>query len=318
MRITNGMLVRNMMVNLNSNLRKMAKYQNQMSSGKQFQLPSENPIGMSKSLKLYTDLSKIEQYESNLKDAMSWMTTTENAIAEMGEIFQRIRELTVDAANGTKTDDDTTKVSEEIKQLKEQLIKLGNTTHAGRYVFTGYKTDKELMDKDGNYIYDPSNPLKSSELSIYNIGISEDIEVNTIGTKIFGVYDENDKTNPNFDKNSVNKDNKSYMIQFLDDLIENMENGNHKEIGGMLGGIDVLKDNLLAVRAEIGAKTNRLEMTEKRLSSDSINFRGVLSENEDVDPAEVIMNLKMAETVYLSSMAAGTRIIQPTLVDFLR
>lgn len=311
MRITNSMLVRNMMVNLNSNLRKMEKYQKQMASGKQFQLPSENPIGMSKSLKLYTDISKVEQYQSNLKDAQAWMHTTEDALSSLGEILKRAKELTIDAANGNKTDDDRRKILEEVTQLKEQIIQIANTNHAGRSVFTGYKTDKDLLDKDGNYIID----LSSDELSKYNIGISEDMIVNTVGIGVFGVEGEADG---GFREGNVNVGNKSYFVDVFQRLENALDSTDPKDVDSFLSEIEVLHGNVLSKQAEIGAKNNRLDMTEKRLTSDELNFTGVLSHNEDVDPAEVIMNLKMAEMVYMASMAAGTRIIQPTLVDFLR
>ena len=90
------------------------------------------------------------------------------------------------------------------------------------------------------------------------------------------------------------------------------------KIGDMLGVFDVVHENSLAIRAEIGAKTNRLEMTERRLSSEGLNFTEVLSDNEDVNYAELIMKMKLSENVYNASLSMGTRIIQPTLLDFLR
>lgn len=334
MRITNGMLSNNMMSNLNSNLRRLAKYQEQGSSARKFSRPSDDPIGMSKSLKLYTDISKVEQYERNLGDANSWMHSTENALIEFNEIIHRARELSVDMANGTKTESDTKKAAEEMKQLKEQVVKLANSRHAGRSIFTGFKTDQDLLNKDGSYNIN----IKSEDVSIYNVGIAEDIEINTVGMKIFGAFKIEDKLDfkdknvdfgfgkgeikdisPNTDTSNV----KSSVIEMFDQLIEAMGSGdkpdfNQEKVGDMLGVIDEVHENSLAVRAEIGAKTNRLEMTEKRLSSEILNFKSTLSDNEDVDYGELIMKMKLSENVYNASLSMGTRIIQPTLLDFLR
>ena len=150
MRVTNNMLVNNMVYNLNQNLRTLEKLQYQQSTGKKFRVPSDDPIGASKSLKFNTDISKLEQYKRNAKDAMSWMTDTEAALGEIGEVLKRANELTVDAANGTKEGEDLKKIKEEIDQLKEHLVQIANTTYAGRHIFSGYKTDMPLLNEDGH------------------------------------------------------------------------------------------------------------------------------------------------------------------------
>lgn len=416
MRITNGMLVNNMMNNLNNNLNRLERYQNQGASGRKFDRPSDDPIGMSKSLKLYTDVSKVNQYERNLNDAKSWMHTTEEALKEVEEILQRTRELTVDAANGTKTAGDTQKISEEIKQLKQQVIKLGNTRHAGRSIFTGFKTDKDLFKENGAY----NIAINKDDISIYNVGISEDMDINILGMKVFGalsnedILDDNlrgdtvinsgvdnketidtktrrndnlhaiknqlqlagvdisginsygdlpkasDTTNINKVKahlgtlktpaepigtdepdkiwldimnnhgrvyvdinkgfensDSVENDTSSIMKMF-DNLIADMDKGDYEGINNQLGEIDKVHRNITSVKAEIGAKTNRLDMTEKRLSSEKLNFKDNLSKNEDVDYAELIMKSQLAENVYKASLSIGAKVIQPSLMDFLR
>ncbi len=304
-----------MMTNLNKNMRRMSKLQEQYQSGKLFQLPSDNPVGVSKSLKLYTDKSKIEQYKTNLRDAIAWMNTTEDALAQIGEVMKRTNELTVKASNSTQADEDLQAISEEIKELKNQIVQAANTTHAGRHVFSGYKTDKPLLDENGKYKFE----LSSTEISTYNVGVSENIEVNTVGIKVFGMDNTVDDTE-NYNATSINSGDTAYVIKVFDDLIGALENDPPQldKVRGSIEKVEGILKNTLQVRAEIGAKTNRLDMTEKRLESDAINFTRLLSENEDADLSEIIMNFKMAESVYLASMSAGARIIQPSLIDFLR
>ncbi len=85
-----------------------------------------------------------------------------------------------------------------------------------------------------------------------------------------------------------------------------------------MGLIDGHIDNILTARSEIGAKANRIEMTMSRLDAAEQSYTKVLSDTEDADMAEVIIRLKEQENVYNATLAAGARIIQPTLVDFLR
>ena len=85
-----------------------------------------------------------------------------------------------------------------------------------------------------------------------------------------------------------------------------------------IGKFDEAIDKNVTTRAEIGAKMNRLDLTQSRLEDQEINLRSLKSENEDVDIAETIMELRMQESVYQASLASGARVMQPTLLDFLR
>lgn len=322
MRITNNMLISNTLFNLNENLGRLEKLNQQMDTQKKFSVPSDDPIGASKSLKFYTDLSKIEQYKRNVKDATSWMTETESALIEIGEVLDRADKLAVQMANGTYSEDDLKKTKEEVAQLKEHLVQISNTTYAGRYIFSGYKTDKELLDKDGTYKLrnldtDLTAKLLDTEVVEYNVGVSEDIKVNTVGMRVFGVGDVN-ATNP-FDAKEAETGNTSYLISVFDNF-EKALNGevDKGQIDATLGRIKTCMDQVLSVRAEVGAKMNRLNLTQKKLDSQVLSTKSLISYNEDVDLAEVSIKLKTEENVYRASLAVGARIIQPSLVDFLR
>ena len=305
-----------MVYNLNQNLRTLEKLQYQRATGKKFRVPSDDPIGASKSLKFNTDISKLEQYKRNAEDAMSWMTDTESALGEIGEVLKRAYELTVDVANGTKkAPEDLRKVREEIEQLKEHLVQIGNTTYAGRHIFSGYKTDEKLLveGENGNYVYNIK--LKEDEIFEYNVGISETIKVNTLGSKVFGI---GDLDSPIYTSEIVEGGTPPYLIAVFDALSEELNSGTDPEvIQESIERLQNCHEQILTVRAEVGAKMNRLEMTEKKIDIQIENVNELLSLNEDVDMAEISMHIAMAENVYISSLMTGAKIIQPTLVQFL-
>ena len=179
MRITNNMLINNMVNYIGNNLTRMDRYQSQLATGKKIQVPSDDPVVAARALKLRTDVAEIEQYKRNLKDAQSWMDMTEDALAKIGDVLQNVRVLTVDGANGTKTPEDTQKISVEVKQLREQLIQIGNSTYAGRYIFSGFQTDKPLLDKStGEFLIDVNT---TTENIMYEIGVGDDININVTG-----------------------------------------------------------------------------------------------------------------------------------------
>lgn len=329
MRITNNMIINNMVYNLNQNMKTLEKLQYQQATGKKFRVPSDDPIGASKSLKFNTDISKLEQYKRNAADALSWLDDTESALGEINEVLKRAYELTVDAANGTKEGEDLKKIKEEIDQLKDHLIQIANTTYSGRHIFSGYKTDKPLLNADGTYNtdFDGVLQLKEDEVFTYNVGISETVEVNIVGTRVFGVG----KVDVDVDKDGyVDDDFKSHfsghtgddgdpatLISVFEKLSEALENNDTEGIQKSITNLELSQEQILSTRAEVGAKMNRLKLTETKLDSQINNVKELLSLNEDVDITEVIMNISMAQNVYVSSLMTGSKIIQPSLAQFL-
>ncbi|WP_313757466.1 flagellar hook-associated protein FlgL [Tissierella sp.] len=326
MRITNNMLVSNMTYNLNNTLQRLEKLQYESTVGKKFRVPSDDPIGASKSLKFNTDISKVEQYLRNTKDAAAWMKETESALKEINQILHRANELTVQAANGTNTED-LDKIRDEIKELKSHLIQTGNSTYAGRSVFTGFKTDQKLLNDDGTYNvdlkkYTDADGKQKDEIFVYNVGVAETVDVNTLGNKVFGKaeYDgTNLKTdNPGYSA-EISKGDKPYLIAVFDEL-ENALSApsNPDKIQEALSNIKGSMNQVLSVTAEIGAKANRLEMTGNKLENQLVNLKDLLSFNEDVSLPDAMMRLAIEENVYRASLGVSTRIIQPSLMDFLR
>lgn len=302
MRITNNMIVNNMINNIGKNLARMDKYQQMLATGKKITVPSDDPVVAARALKLRTDVAQIEQYKTNVQDAMSWLEITESAVANVGDILQRARELAVQASSGTTTEEDTKKIKQEVEQLKNQLIKIANSTYAGRYIFSGFKTNTRLMDDDGYFTMDVAN----SEAIIYQIGISDSININVPGGDLF---------NGGIDAGAGGK---GKLIADFEAYINALDSGDHSLISDAITNIDENLNHVLRIRADIGARYNRLELTADRLDIDSINFRKLMSENEDVDQAENILLLKTEENFYRASLSGGARIIQTSLVDFLK
>ncbi len=120
------------------------------------------------------------------------------------------------------------------------------------------------------------------------------------------------------EKRTVAKDQKAGVIQLIDNLEKHLLEGNTDEIANQLDAIDRFHQNLLRVQSEVGAKVNRMGLVKERAADDIINFRNLQSQLEDADMGEVLMELINEENVYRAALSVGARIIQPTLLDFLR
>ena len=184
MRITNNMLITNMMKYLSANLASMSKYQTMASTGKLIQKASEDPVVAARSLKLNTNMSVLTQYKKNADSAMAWMETTETALRSINQQLTEVRTRVVQASNGgTLADEDRQAIASQVKQLRDEIISLANSTYSGRYIFSGYKSDTPLMDENGFF----NTVVSSLEKINYEVGVTNKLQVNITGDSLFNL-----------------------------------------------------------------------------------------------------------------------------------
>lgn len=303
MRVTNTMMANNLLRNLWANMERLKEYQDQLASGKRVRRPSDDPVRVMASLKLRSSLGEIEQYSKNVDDAKTWLEVTDAALTNAIEVLQTARERAVAGANGTLPQESRNAIAQEVRQLKDQLVQIANTTVGGRYIFGGTQTTESPVeiDENGSVIW------RGNENAIqYEIAPGVTVTVNTPGEGLFhGYYDENNKL-------------QAGAIAVLEELAKALEDGSESgAISKWIGEIDRVIDKFIAEQGKLGAMENRMEMTANRILREQIQQTELLSQAEDTDVAEAIIYLKTQENAYRTTLAAGARIILPTLVDFL-
>ena len=142
MRITNNMIVNSYLTSFNSAMERQNKLQEQLSDGKAIHRASDDPVRAVRSLKYNTNLAENEQFTQNVKDAVSWMETTDSAISELNSIMIRARELVVNA-DGSKPAEALQALGKELDGLIDAAVTIGNTQIGDRYLFAG-QMDKTL------------------------------------------------------------------------------------------------------------------------------------------------------------------------------
>ncbi|SHO48740.1 flagellar hook-associated protein FlgL [Anaerocolumna xylanovorans] len=153
MRITNKMMTNNMMTSINKNKNLLNTLDEQYSTGKKIQRPSQDPIVAVRALKLRTNLSELNQYyEKNIPDARSWMDVTEEALKNMNQVMTKINSSCVQGATDSLTASDRSSIVETLNEMKKQIYQEGNANYAGRYVFTGYKTNSSLSFEENTSV----------------------------------------------------------------------------------------------------------------------------------------------------------------------
>ena len=180
MRITNKMMTNNALYNINNNKNLLSNLEQQYSSGKKITKPSDDPIVAVRALKFRTNLSELNQYyEKNIPDALAWMDVTESALNTVNGIITSMNTYCNQGANDYPTAEDRNAIATNLEQLRGQLYQEGNTNYAGRYVFSGYKTDTSLVFNEAttNLKYEITEPLEPESIDRISKIVNEvDIE----------------------------------------------------------------------------------------------------------------------------------------------
>ncbi|MGH2319168.1 flagellar hook-associated protein FlgL [Planococcus sp. SE5232] len=293
MRVTQQMLNQNSIRNMNQNLSRFEKINNQVSTGKLLHRPSDDPNGVSKAMNLKSTIAANAQFERNTSEAKLWMDETDQHIGSMTDVMQRVRELAVQGNNGSLSEHDRTSISAEVEELTEQMRQLANAKVNGKSLFNGQKTGEIPFPEKGSYAFN------SSELAArtFNIGEGISIQSSVLPDELFGTATDDEN-----------------LFKTLQSISVNLKAGTSID----LEKIDAGMERLLKVSAENGARQNRVEAVENRLLDSNLQLKTMLSKVEDIDYAEAIIKLTSEESVYQASLAASSKIIQPSLMDFLR
>ncbi|MCL1917097.1 MAG: flagellar hook-associated protein FlgL [Peptococcaceae bacterium] len=318
MRITQNMMTNNLLRNLSNSGTRMIDLQNQLASGARINKPSDDPVGVEIAMRLKSTLSSMQQWKQNVSEGITYMRSTEGVLDGMTSMMHRLRELAVQGANGATTPDDRLKIEQEVGQLIKQFEQSANSQFNGRYIFSGTRSDHEFIVSGSvawNGVTEQAELTWGGNGKPINIevgpGLLIDISVN--GRDLYGIEDGPPQT--------------SQLLTTLYRLSEALKDPSKvDEIGAILGNEDdpdpytltAVTNNLLAVRGDLGARSNRLENIEKQLETNFLNVQISLSTVADVDMAEAILQLKSVQNIYQAALAVGAQIIQPSLVDFMR
>lgn len=295
------MMTTNYKRNINLNLKELSQIQEQVSSGKTISRPSQNPFLATRIMDFDAEIARKEQFERNIEDIDGALTVTDTAMGQLSDQLTRIKELTLKASTGTIEATDREIIKKEIDQVIEAMVDTLNTSYEDKYVFAGYQTDTRpfewIDDGAGN-----RQVVYHGDGNVTQVEISKGVTVfrNVSGNEVLG---------------GVNGRNLFESMLAISDALAADDT---EALTELVGDIDAHQSNALQVRGKIGAQQNRLEMALGRNRDEVLNLKTVLSEAEDVDYAEAMINYSVLNAGYQASLQISSSILQPTLLDFLR
>lgn len=275
----------------------------QLSSFKEVSKSSEDPLLVSKIMNLNVAIDRNETQNLEIKDAISWSNTQDGILASVSDSMLRIKTLIQSSANTTSAAAEMKANKNEIQQNIEAIVEALNTNFDGRYLFAGDKTTEP-----------PFSVVKNAQGETYGIAyngsdvnlpreISDGVTVNLVtdGNQLMG------------------KNGAENLNDFFNQVIDSFDNNNRDAMANeLLGKADNFRDNFVNVRTKVGSIYNRLKSAQDRNETEKLNLKESLSNRQDVDIAEKYMQFQNEMLAYNATMSMGTKIMQTSILDYVR
>ena len=291
MRVTSGMSQRHVLSDLRRVQERLATAQDQVSSGKRIEKPSDDPLGTERAMRLNDQLESTGAYRTAVDESRSWLDATDSALSSLSEVVQHVRELTLQAANGSTSDAGRQSIKAQIDQLAEEAKHTLNSAYDGRYIFSGTATDTAPYSAaTGDAYQGDASPV------VRQIGPGVSVQVNVTGDDVL-----------------------AGLLPTLRTLSAHLAANDTASLGTTdLQAIDAGFDNLTAKRGLVGAITNRVDAAGGRLDDTTDITTAFLADTQDADLPQALTDLSAQQAALQAALRGGATLIQQSLMDFLR
>lgn len=299
-RISQQLLVSRVLFNLRSQTDRLQNLQDQLSTQLRVNRPSDDPLAARRAINARADSANNDQYLTNIASLKVGSQETESAITTVNKLVIRAKELSLQASNGINGPAQMNAFAVEVNQIIENVFQQSNHVTNGRYIFAGTRTDNPAFTATRDANGDITAVTFQGNDTKINSEVSD------------GVYISTNETGQDVFADNVN------VFQTLIDLRNNLRANNSGAIQTQLTQLDQSRDQLLGAVSRVGATQNRLENVDAGIRDLQTQLENVLSEAIDADYAEVIVNLNAESNAYQAALNAGARVIQPSLLDYVR
>src|SRR4051794_23740556 len=297
-RITQSSIARTVLNNLQGNVDRVAKIQEELSSGRSINRPSDDPGGTLASMQYRGQIARTNQFSRNASDGLGWLGTADNALTGSLTTVRRVRDLALQGANATMGPTERAALAEEVDNLRNELIGIANTAYQGRPIFAGNAQTTAAFDANGNYLGDMDSIVRT--VAPNNVSVP----VNVPGPTAFAV----DPANPTAND----------LFKVFSDISADLRSGSTNLTNSDLTRLDQGLSNVQNQVSRVGALYNRLDNLSTRADDDLITVKNNLAEVESVDLPKTIVELQLQQTAYQAALSATAKVVQPSLLDFLK
>jgi len=292
-RVTERSIVTTTLANLQVNLQRSQDLQNQLSSGKQITKASDSPGGTVIAMQHRSDMASLNQYSRNADDGLGWLSLADTALQGASTQLNKARDLLLtgisSGAGGSPLAREA--IALEVDGLRESLIGLGNTTYLDRPIFGGTTSGSSAYDSSGTYLGDDGKVNRA-------VSTSTTVRADTPGEEIFG----------------AGSGNVFSLLGRISDGLRNDPSALHAE----LDNVDTAQKRIQAGLSGVGSRYNQISQMQETADTRVLDLKTQLSDVEDIDLPKTITELSLQQAAYQAALAATAKVVQPSLVDFLR
>jgi flagellar hook-associated protein 3 FlgL len=294
-RITQRQIVSRSLTAMQTSAARVARSQELLSTGRLINRPSDSPTGTNTAMRLREQLAANAQYSRNASDGRAWLGRTDNTLTGMIDSTRRARELVLQGAStGSIGPQAREALATEIEQIRDSVLSLANTQHLGRPLFGGTTAGSQAYDPaTGAYVGEPA-PSQVSR----TVGDGISVRINTTGPEAFDL-------------------NGTDLFGILADAADRLRT-NPGQLSTTLDDLDAVMKKMTTALADVGTRYGRVDAALATVDSATLDLQSNLAEVENVDIAKAVVDLQLHEVAYQGALGATARVIQPSLLDFLR
>lgn len=291
-------IINSTIFNVQRSTSNLSKLQEQLSTGKKVNRPSDAPAGARRILSIRSETFRLDQYASNVNTATQSLNFNSSTLQSTASILQRIQELTMQGVNDTTDSDGRKAIASEINQLVESVLQSANSTRLGRYIFAGTATKTVPFEatRNSNGEISAITYRGNREKIEYQVGVSATVQVNQAGNEAF-------------------IDNK--LFSSIINIRDSFASGTATSAQNELDNLDNAHTSVLNLIAKAGGAANTLELTDNRITDIKLSLNEMLATTESADITELVLKLKEQENIYQASLASGSVILNISILDYL-
>lgn len=313
-RVTQQGLQRASLNQLQTNLSELARLQERLTTGKVITKPSDDPAGTVDAMRLRSDQRATAQQARNAADGDSWLTTVDSALGDALTQLRRARDLTVQGANtGSQGPSSRSAIASELRATADSLLEVANTTYLGRSVFAGTSTQAAFTQNEAGTVTYTGRP--GAEV-LRQVSDTTKVRVDSPGSEVFGV-DVVDADGELVRDPATGQPAGMSVFSLLREAAAKVEAGD-PDVGRFLTEIDTRMNAFLGEVGSVGTRHKQVLQAQDALETREIALTNQLSSVEDADLAKTIVDLQLQEVGYQAALGATSRVLQPSLLDFLR
>jgi flagellar hook-associated protein 3 FlgL len=292
-RVTQAMMAGHSLGAMQTSLSRLAKLQEQLSTGRVLNRPSDSPTGTTSAMRIRSSIDDVKQYARNAQDGNAWLSTLDSALTSATDQVLRARDLALQGANeGVAGQAVRDALASEVDQIRAGLITTANSDYLGRPVFGGVTAGPDAYDATGTYVGTPGAVNRT-------IADGTTVRVDVDGNAAFGPAG-------------------SSVFDHLAALSTALRSGDQATISASIGALDADRDRITTTQTEVGSRQNRVEAAIQAAGDNELALTASLSDVENADLPKTVVDLQMQQIAYQAALGATARVMQPSLLDFLR